>query len=217
MPLTPLVSPEFDDAFRGHLHTLFRWRRDVRHFRTDPPPAGLRSRLIESCALAPSVGLSEPWRLVMVDDPSRRAAVRDNFVASNRQALQSVQAGRSALYASLKLAGLDRAPWQLAVFCEADPVQGGGLGRQSMPETLAYSAVMAIHTLWLAARAEGVGLGWVSILDAGAMTAALDVPASWRFVAYLCMGYPAAEDDVPELERTGWETRGDPSVMIVQR
>ncbi|WP_428376473.1 5,6-dimethylbenzimidazole synthase [Lichenicoccus sp.] len=215
--MPPPCPPPFDDGFRRHLHTLFCWRRDVRHFRTDPLPALLQARLLASCALAPSVGLSEPWRLVAVDDPDRRAAVRRNFLASNHLAQQAVQAGRAQDYARLKLAGLDQAPWHLAVFCESDPAQGGGLGRQSMPETLAFSAVMAIHTLWLAARAEGVGLGWVSILDAGTMTSILDVPPEWRFIAYLCLGYPAAEDDVPELERAGWEVRGASGAAVLQR
>ena len=215
--MTTPVSPPFDDGFRQGLHRLFCWRRDVRHFRTEPLPEALQARLLTSCALAPSVGLSEPWRLVAVDDPERRAAVRQNFLDSNDLARQAVQDGRAQDYARLKLAGLDEAPWHLAVFCESDPVQGGGLGRQTMPETLAFSAVMAIHTLWLAARAEGVGLGWVSILDTGAMTAILDVPPAWRFIAYLCLGYPAAEDDVPELERVGWEVRGASGAAILQR
>ncbi len=82
-----------------------------------------------------------------------------------------------------------------------------------MPETLAYSAVIAVHTLWLAARSIGVGLGWVSILAPGEMAALLDVPASWRFLAYLCIGYPEAESDVPELERAAWERRR-PAALI---
>nr|WP_321985051.1 5,6-dimethylbenzimidazole synthase [uncultured Lichenicoccus sp.] len=211
------MLPPFDDGFPQHLHTLFCWRRDVRHFRTDPLPEALQARLLATCALAPSVGLSEPWRLVVVEDVRRRAAVRRNFLATNQLAQQAVQDSRAQEYARLKLAGLDQAPWHLAVFCEADPAQGAGLGRQSMPETLAFSAVMAIHTLWLAARAEGVGLGWVSILDAGRMNAILDVPPDWRFIAYLCLGYPAAEDDVPELERVGWEVRGASGATILRR
>ena len=121
--------------------------------------------------------------------------------------------GRAAAYARLKLAGLEEAPSHLAVFAEPDPAQGSGLGRRTMPETVAYSAVMAVHTLWLAARAAGVGLGWVSILDPAQVQAALDVPAEWAFIGYLCLGYPAAEDDAPELEREGWETRREAVVL----
>ncbi|MGC1303451.1 MAG: 5,6-dimethylbenzimidazole synthase [Caulobacteraceae bacterium] len=202
-----VAPPDFDEGFRGQLLDLFRWRRDVRRFRTDPVPESAFARLVETAFLAPSVGLSQPWRFMTVDDPGRRAAVRASFEHCNAQALASQAPEREALYARLKLAGLDRAPLQFAVFCEPDPAQGHRLGRATMPETAAYSAVMAIHTLWLAARAEGLGLGWVSILDAGAVAAALDAPPDWTLVGYFCLGYPQAESDTPELERTGWERR----------
>ena len=197
----------FSEEFRGHLAQLFRWRRDVRHFRPDAVPAALLGELLDIAALAPSVGLSQPWRFVQVEDCGRRAAVRENFIACNAAALARQDAGRAALYATLKLAGLEEAPLHLAVFAEPDPDQGGGLGRGTMPQTTAYSAVLAIHTLWLAARSRGLGLGWVSILEPRAVSAILDVPAGWEFVAYLCLGYPKTEDDRPELERAGWEHR----------
>ena len=199
--------PAFDDAFRAMLRALFRWRRDVRHFSATPVPAALLDELLEEACLAPSVGLSQPWRFVTVDDPARRAAVRANFAACNALALAEQANARAASYARLKLAGLDQAPCHLAVFAEPEPEQGHGLGRATMPETVAYSAVMAVHTLWLAARAEGLGLGWVSILDPAAIAALLDVPRDWIFIGYFCIGYPCAEDDVPELERKGWEHR----------
>ncbi len=214
----PQDGPVFDDAFRAHLLDLFRWRRDVRRFRAEPVPPGLLDRLLGIASLAPSVGLSEPWRLVTVDDPARRAAVRASFEACNAQALQAqalqaqALAGQAA-YARLKLAGLDEAPCQFAVFAEPDPAQGRGLGRATMPDTTAYSAVMAVHTLWLAARALGLGLGWVSILDPGAVAAALDVPPGWTLIGYFCLGYPQTEGEAPELERLGWERRR-PAVVI---
>jgi len=195
------------------LTDLVRWRRDVRHFRTDPLPPGLLDGLLAVANLAPSVGLSQPWRFVLVDDPGRRAAVRASFVASNAAALGAQAPGRAALYAGLKLAGLDQAPCHLAVFADPQPGQGGGLGRRSMPETPAYSAVMAVHTLWLAARANGLGLGWVSILDPAQVVAALDVPPGWTFIGYFCLGYPAQEAEAPELERAGWEQRRGPVVL----
>ena len=205
-------GPSFDAGFRAQLHDLFRWRRDIRHFRRDALPEGVLGDLIAAAGLAPSVGLSQPWRFVRVDDPVRRAAVRASFAASNAAALAG-QARRAGDYARLKLAGLDEAPCHLAVFADPDPAQGGGLGRQTMPETVAYSAVMAVHTLWLAARAAGVGLGWVSILEPGRVQAALDVPAGWTFIGYFCLGYPATEDDAPELQREGWEHRHAPEVL----
>jgi len=211
------AGPVFDDAFRAQLLQLFRWRRDVRRFRAEPMPAELLHELLEIASLAPSVGLSEPWRLVMVDDPARRAAVRLNFEACNAQALAAQAADEAAAYARLKLAGLDEAPCHLAVFAEPDPEQGRGLGRATMPETTAYSAVMAVHTLWLAARAAGLGLGWVSILDPAAIALALDVPADWTFIGYFCLGYPQAEDEQPELQRLGWERRRPIRPLVVQR
>lgn len=209
------TAPEFDAPFRARLHDLFRWRRDVRHFRRDPVPAHLLDDLLAVACLAPSVGLSEPWRFVTVDDPARRARIRDNFRACNEAALAAQPDDRAALYARLKLAGLEEAPCHLAVFADPAPAQGHGLGRATMPETTAYSAVMAVHTLWLAARAAGLGLGWVSILDPAAVAAVLDVPAGWRFIGYFCLGTPQAEAETPELEREGWECRrGAESVRL---
>lgn len=201
----------FDPAFEADLDRLFRWRRDVRHFLTIPVDEALFRRVLEAAWLAPSVGLSQPWRFVTVDDAGRRDAVRRNFVRCNEAALADQSDDRAALYARLKLAGLERAPRQVAVFVDPDPAQGGGLGRQTMPETVAYSAVGAIHTLWLAARAAGLGLGWVSILDPAQIAGALEVDPGWRFIAYLCVGYPEADSATPELECAGWERRRAPT------
>jgi len=213
----PKPAPIFDDVFQARLSELFQWRRDVRRFRADPVPAAAFDRLIAAARLAPSVGLSQSWRFVIVDDPARRAAVCANFEACNAQALAGQAAEREGLYARLKLAGLDQAPRHFAVFSEPDPVQGHGLGRRTMPQTTAYSAVMAVHTLWLAARAEGLGLGWVSILDAAEVASALDVPSPWTLIGYFCLGYPESESDTPELERLGWERRRSTEDDIIQR
>ena len=113
---------------------------------------------------------------------------------------------KQAIYAGLKLAGLKEAPVHLAVFSDDATHTGSGLGQQTMPETLHYSVVAAIQTLWLAARADGIGMGWVSILDPGAVTRVLDVPKSWSLVAYLDLGLPAEEHLDPELERHHWES-----------
>lgn len=211
------APPEFDASFRAGLATLFRWRRDVRRFRPEPVSADLLDELLELAGLAPSVGLSEPWRFVTVDDPSRRAAVRDSFEACNARALSDQDAERADVYARLKLAGLDEAPHHLAVFAEPDPLQGHGLGRATMPDSTSHSAVMAAHTLWLAARAAGLGLGWVSILDPGTVARALEVPAHWVLVGYFCLGYPSDENDVPELERLGWERRRPAGTGLIRR
>jgi 5,6-dimethylbenzimidazole synthase len=207
----------FDEAFRDELRELIRWRRDVRRFRRDPLPPGTVERLIELASLAPSVGLSQPWRFVLVEDAARRAAVRANFERSNADALAAYAGERAQRYACLKLAGLDEAPVQLAVFADRGTAQGHGLGRRTMPEMAEYSAVMAIHTLWLVARAEGLGLGWVSILDRADVIRALDVPPEWIFLGYFCLGYPQIETLTPELEREGWEQRRPWQDFVLRR
>jgi 5,6-dimethylbenzimidazole synthase len=209
--------PEFTADFRLALRALIAWRRDVRRFRRDPLPEGRLSELIALANLAPSVGLSQPWRFVLVDDPARRAAIRDNFEGCNAQALAAQPTDRMARYARLKLAGLDEAPCHLAVFADPSTAQGHGLGRRTMPEMIAYSAVAAVHTLWLAARAEGIGMGWVSILDPARVAASLDVPADWKLIGYFCLGYAEAEDDVPALERAAWERRRTLSGAVIRR
>jgi 5,6-dimethylbenzimidazole synthase len=211
------LRPEFDEAFRRQLLTLFRWRRDVRQFRPDPVPADVLDGLFELACLAPSVGLSQPWRFVTVEDKACRAAVRRIFETCNAEALADLNASRAAHYVRLKLAGMDEAPCQFALFAEPDPEQGHGLGRRTMPETTAYSATMAVHTIWLAARAMGLGLGWVSILDPPAVATALDVPQHWTFIGYFCLGWPRTADDTPELERCGWEYRRPAATMIIRR
>lgn len=207
----------FDDAFRARLHELFAWRRDVRRFRPDPLPDGMLERLIDTACLAPSVGLSQPWRFVVVDDASRRQAVLDNFTACNTEALNAYSGELAQRYAALKLAGLREAPCHLAVFADRATDVGHGLGRRTMPEMADYSVVTAIATMWLAARAEGIGMGWVSILDPGQIAAILDIPRDWRLIGYFCIGYPETSDDRPELERAGWERRRCPEGHIVRR
>lgn len=173
--------------------------------------------LLAAAQLSPSVGNSQPWRFVLVDSPERRAAVRTSFVEENERAAQLQSDERQAKYRSLKLAGLDAAPVHLAVFCDHAVVEGHALGRLTMPETLDYSVVCAIHALWLLARVEGLGVGWVSILDPVAVTKALDVPAAWKFIAYLCIGYPQEAHLDPELVRHEWQQRKSPAVNIVSR
>lgn len=209
--------PVFDDAFQGKLKELMAWRRDVRRFRTDPVPGELIARLLEVAALAPSVGNSQPWRFVLVEDATRRQAVIANFERANKEALSDYSGEQAKLYASLKLAGLKEAPVHLAVFCDEGTAQGHGLGRRTMPEMLDYSAVMAVYGFWLAARAAGLGAGWVSIFEPEALTRDLEVEPDWKLVAYLCVGWPEDEQATPELERLGWEHRRDVAEQILKR
>ena len=196
---------QFEPGHRAALWEVLKWRRDVRHFSTDPVDERALTRLQAAMALAPSVGNSRPWRVLRIDTPELRATVRENFMASNDRAAALYEGAQADAYRKLKLAGLDCAPVQLAVFSETAPPEGHGLGRQTMPETLRQSTAMAIHTLWLAARAENLGLGMVSILDPDAMEALLEVPKGWEFAAWLCLGHPAFQDDTPLLHRAGWQ------------
>jgi 5,6-dimethylbenzimidazole synthase len=211
------AAPVFGPAFQAELEALLVWRRDVRRFLSDPLPPGMLERLLGLADLAPSVGLSQPWRFVRVFSPEARASVRRNFAAANAEALADYDGSRAALYARLKLSGLDAAPEQLAVFAETEAEQGHGLGRRSMPETLHYSTVCAVHSLWLAARAAGIGVGWVSILDPLQIASDLEVPPTWDFVAFLCIGFPEEDHDDPELARRGWEQRSAAASRICTR
>ncbi len=208
--------PEFDATFRDTLAELLVWRRDVRRFACGAVDPALVDRLVDAACRAPSVGYSQPWRFVLVDSPDARAAVRANFAECNGEALTAYAGERARLYAELKLAGLDEAPVQLAVFADTATASGNGLGRRTMPEMLHYSVVTAVHTLWLVARAWGIGVGWVSILDPARVQAALDVPPTWDLVAYLCIGYPDIQHAQPELARAGWE-HADPEARRVLR
>jgi 5,6-dimethylbenzimidazole synthase len=199
--------PRFDAAFRKKFAELVRWRRDVRRFRSDPIDPRLIEQLLALAVHAPSVGLSQPWRFVLVETAERRAAISENFARANEAALNGYAGERQARYARLKLEGLAQAPVHLVVCADEKTEVGHGLGRQTMPETIRYSVVAAIQTLWLAARAEGLGVGWVSILDPDAVQKTLDLPPDWAFIAYLCIGWPEEEHEVPELERREWEKR----------
>ena len=210
-------APEFGADFRAQLFELFRWRRDVRKFKRDPLPPGTLERLLGIASLAPSVGLSEPWRFVIVGTEGNRQSIRACFNRANEQALRGYSGERAALYAKLKLEGLSDAPCQLAVFVDPSTPQGHGLGRMTMPMTIEYSAVAAVNLIWLAARAEGIGMGWVSILDPTEVKSVLDVPQEWTMIGYFCLGHPQEDSDTPMLETDGWENRARPATTILRR
>ncbi|MFY7958897.1 MAG: 5,6-dimethylbenzimidazole synthase, partial [Elsteraceae bacterium] len=172
------------------LEALLSWRRDVRRFRTDPVEPERLDRLLDLADYAPSVGNSQPWRVVSVESPERRAAVIAHFHEQNEKAALRYQNAQADLYRGLKLAGLQQAPVHLAVYCDEATAQGHQLGAQTMPETRAYSVVCYIHTLWLAARADGLGLGWVSILEPDAVSTILQTPFHGRVLGEVGGGWP---------------------------
>ena len=210
------MAHEPDPKFAADLLDLMRWRRDVRRFRSDPVEAAVLDRCLGTFNLAPSVGLSEPWRIVNVQSEAARALALANFTRANAQALAGYHGDKAHTYANLKLSGMREAPVQLAVFCDNGTVKGSGLGAGTMPEMLAYSVVGAITLFWLALRAEGLGLGWVSILDPKQMAVDLNVAAEWSLIGYLCIGWPETTGTVPELQQAGWESRADRLIIEVR-
>lgn len=198
---------QFSTDFQADLLNLLQWRRDVRRFRTDPVDEALLGRCLDTFRLAPSVGLSEPWRVIRLDSEDARRAALENFSEANQSALKGYDGDRARIYSGLKLSGMSEAPAQLAIFCDEATPKGAGLGARSMPEMRRYSVVSAITQFWLYARAHGLGVGWVSILDPDRLCRDLNVPTDWSLVAYLCVGWPMETSDQPELERKGWEAR----------
>ena len=206
---------DFTPDQAASLAEVLRWRRDVRHFRPDPIAEPVMERLRAAMEMAPSVGNARPWRVLRVKTQPLRDQVAAEFERCRAAAGARYDPARQTAYQGLKLAGIDQAPEQLAVFTVIDPAEGAGLGRQTMPETLRQSTAMAVHTLWLAARAENLGLGMLSIVDPRAMERIFDVPADWEFSAYLCLGTPEFTDDTPLLHRSGWQ-ENTPTLWQVQ-
>ncbi|MGR3760841.1 5,6-dimethylbenzimidazole synthase [Roseobacteraceae bacterium NS-SX3] len=197
----------FPEDFRSQLDLLMRLRRDVRRFRSDPVEEAVLARCLSAIPLAPSVGLSEPWRILRVESETARAAALQNFEAANKKALAGYSGERAERYAQLKLSGMRDAPVQLAFYCDDSTGKGHGLGAATMPEMRRYSVVTAITLFWLALRAEGLGLGWVSVLDPEQLNRDLRAPEAWQLIGYFCAGYPEQILDTPELELQGWENR----------
>lgn len=200
--------PTFDAAFREQLEVLLHWRRDVRHFQRRAVPEADMQELLRIACLAPSVGNSQPWRFVRICTEAIRMQLADHVDEQSRLAAQRYfTEDQRDHYLSLKLHGIREAPELIAVLSDEQPAAGHGLGTATMPETLRYSTVMAVQSLWLAVQSRGIGLGWVSIIDPHHVTGLLKVPASWALIALLCIGYPEELSKVPELERRGWQPR----------
>ena len=207
--------PLFNDAERKAVYRVIAERRDVRRGFLDAPlPDDLIGRLLAAAHNAPSVGLMQPSRFIVIRDYGIRKAVHELFETANVQAINSYTGERSEQYSGLKLEGIFEAPQNLCVLCDPRSERGHRLGRQTMPETAVYSTVCAIQNLWLAARSEGVGVGWVSILDPVKLCELLNIPDHLTLVAYLCLGYVEGFASEPDLERFGWERRIDLKTVV---
>lgn len=187
--------------------TIFS-RRDVRgQFVSDPIPDAVLSRLLTAAHFAPSVGFMQPWSFLLVRDPAVRRRVYEAFLHANAEAASLFEGERQDLYQRLKLEGILDAPLNLCVTCDRDRAGPVVLGRTHSKAMDLYSTVCAVQNLWLAARAEGIGVGWVSIFHKAALRDILGLPLRIIPVAYLCLGYVSHFRDQPDLEAAGWRER----------
>ena len=201
-------AERFCDRELEGVYRAIRERRDVRSgFLPEALEDDVLLRLLGAAHNAPSVGLMQPWRFIVIRSARVRGEVREIFSQAHKLAADSYEGERGELYRGLKLEGILEAPQNLCIACDPVSERGHRLGRQSMPETAIYSAVCAVQNLWLAARAEGIGVGWVSILDPEALKTLLGIPDHMVLVAYLCLGYVDGFEARPQLERLGWEQR----------
>ena len=201
-----MTNAEFTSEQRRGLYRAIYERRDIRTFREEPVPSDVLARIIEAAHHAPSVGFMQPWDFILVRDASTRERVKDLFERERQAAAQFFDEPRRAKYLSIKLEGIMEAPVNLCVTC--DPTRGEEvLGRNSMPQTDVYSTCCALQNLWLAARSEGVGVGWVSILKLPQLRRILSIPPHIVPVGYLCLGYPVEFPPDPLLQSQGWRDR----------
>jgi 5,6-dimethylbenzimidazole synthase len=193
---------------RGVYRAIYE-RRDVRsHFLPDAVSDELLNRVLDAAHHAPSVGFMQPWDFIVIRSASVRQAVYQNFECARRRAAEAYYGEQRKLYDELKLAGILDAPVNICVTCDHNRPKGSGLGRQTDPSVALYSTVCAVQNLWLAARAESLGVGWVSILDLDQLKTTLGIPQEHIVVAYLCIGHVSEFRPQPDLEAKGWETRG---------
>lgn len=212
MSIRPAVrrtsSGTFSDDERAAVYRVIFERRDVRRNFLRKPIAGeVLARILTAAHHAGSVGFMQPWDFVVIRQGTTKRAVKQLFTHVNTNAAMRYDGDRATLYRSLKLEGIEEAPINLCVTCTR---QRGGrhvLGRSTVRDTDVYSTCCAIQNLWLAARAEGIGVGWVSILDHGALKQVLGIPRPIKVLAYLCLGYVANFATAPDLETAGWRAR----------
>ena len=182
-------------------------RRDVRRFLSWPVPVEAIERVLLAAHHAPSVGFMQPWNFIVIRDPNTKTSIKQAFLSARAQEAERFAGDRKELYLSLKLEGIEEAPMNICVTCDSTRHGPAVLGRSLVPQTDLYSTCCAIQNLWLAARAEGLGVGWVSILSEQRLREILSIPAHVAVVDYLCMGYPARFEAKPELETVGWLDR----------
>jgi 5,6-dimethylbenzimidazole synthase len=200
---------EFSDTERAAVYRAILERRDCRRFLPDPLPDAVLARMLAAAHHAPSVGFMQPWNFLLVRSLELRRAVREAFERANTAAALLFPGERGEAYRRLKLEGIVESPLNLCVTCDRSRHGPVVLGRTAQPEMDLYSTVCAVENLWLAGRAEGVGVGWVSIIDPTDLRDVLRLPDHVVPVAYLCLGRVADFPSEPELQRAGWLSRLD--------
>ncbi len=207
---TPALQADiqFDDADRHGLYKTVFNRRDVRgQFRADPIPDEVLSRVLYAAHHAPSVGFMQPWNFMVIRDQAVKQQVRDLFDVAHEEAAEMFPEQKRDTYRSLKLEGILESPVNICITCDRDRTGPTVIGRTHIKTMDLYSSVCAVQNLWLAARAEGLGVGWVSILDQRKLQEVLDIPRRVVPIAYLCVGYVDHFFARPELESAGWLPR----------
>ncbi len=204
-------SEEMKDFSKEEQDALYRVifsRRDVREgFLPKSIPDNVLGRILEAAHHAGSVGFMQPWNFIIIDDLEIRKKVKEIFIQENQKAAQNYSGDRKKLYESMKLEGILEAPLNIAVTCDHDRGGEAVLGRNTIRETDIFSTCLAVQNLWLAARVEGIGVGWVSIIDPQKVKPVLGIPKDVSLIAYLCVGYVDKFDDQPMLETKGWRKR----------
>lgn len=201
-------SDDFSNAERDGLYRATRERRDVRsQFLADRISPDVLARLLHAAHHAPSVGFMQPWDFILVSSLETRAAIKMTFERENEKATANYAGEQAHLYRELKLEGIIESPINLCITCNRSRGGPNVLGRNTIVETDLFSVCLAVRNLWLAARAEGIGVGWVSILDQGELATTLKLPPDVYPVAYLCLGYVSEFLPKPELEAAGWRSR----------
>lgn len=200
-----MTGHRYSDAEIAAVYRVIGERRDMRHFRPDPVDPALLHRLLHAAHLGPSVGYMQPWRFVRVVDPGLRERLAE-LVETERLRTADALGERREEFMRLKVEGI-RDCGEVLVAALRDGRERFVFGRRTLPEMDLASAACAIQNLWLAARAEGLGLGWVSLFDPGALADLLAMPAGARPIAILCLGHVESFHARPLLEIEGWAER----------
>ena len=198
---------EFPKPWKEGVYQAIVKRRDMRHYLPDPIPREILARILGAAHHAASVGFMQPWNFILVEDRTVREQIHAHVEVERLRAADKFEGERKAKYLSLKLHGILDAPLNICITCDPTRFEPAVLGRNTIRETDIYSTCCAIQNLWLAARAEGIGVGWVSILQPQALRKFLAIPERILPIAYLCMGYVADFPERPMLETTGWLPR----------